>query len=802
MTIKKKMWAIAIACLVLELVLLLPTIQTIISSEHRVEQRIDTVKGELATLKQLQSEQGLVSELTQQILLVHESITLYCDEEEGWDIPRIQKKYDAYNAMRTKLTAVWPKDGSEEVLQGLYDSVETIADMGIGHNEEDETREELLASVNLMMSELLHSISNVSHVYGRYMDGRIKELSGKIVHEIDETQEGLVNLSARTLLGMSLQAITAALLIALMFFTLRWILQRLHLIQEVLARVKEGKITERVPENGPADEITDISDGVNDTLVELNAMIREIRIHVAGTLPPVSQEFADGIERLNKKAETVYAAIGTADQANKALTVKMRENVKNATDWIVHALDDISKAATVQSESASSVALAADDSSLQANTLSAATEQMSANLNDVNANLSNISDLMEGVSGIMMENASSQGQVLTISATAVEKASSAADSVQRTQEVMTSLAGAAKEISAAVGSIQNIAQQTNMLALNASIEAAGAGEAGKGFAVVANEVKELATQTEEATKQITLRVQGIQEGTSTATNQVRDMVEVVNTLTAINREIGEMAEEQSGLVQRAEESVNGVTEATRNVSRNMDELHAASMEISRTVGELSMNSQTLSSTAQQMSENAQTASEQSVQANSHAEQVLATVSEAVQATEQMDREMRSVITVMGNLLATNNTIKLFIGVLREVEVKLNHAQSNFDLGSEPLDMSKIKGAHLAWLTKLEKHASGEEPLQNGGDYRKCPLGQWFYDPEQGARMEHLDAYGVVDRAHQIVHQLAGEIIVLLDQNDREGADALMAKLYDQRGALFAGLDDLYHSAVEHRIGVE
>ena len=72
----------------------------------------------------------------------------------------------------------------------------------------------------------------------------------------------------------------------------------------------------------------------------------------------------------------------------------------------------------------------------------------------------------------------------------------------------------AQSISKVTEVITEISEQTNLLALNATIEAARAGEAGKGFAVVANEIKELAKQTAEATKEIKTKIEGIQTSTS------------------------------------------------------------------------------------------------------------------------------------------------------------------------------------------------------------------------------------------------------------------------------------------------
>ncbi|MBF0154049.1 MAG: hypothetical protein HQL64_09950 [Magnetococcales bacterium] len=107
--------------------------------------------------------------------------------------------------------------------------------------------------------------------------------------------------------------------------------------------------------------------------------------------------------------------------------------------------------------------------------------------------------------------------------------------------VIEKLAVSSQEIGKAVKVIKNIAGQTNMLALNASIEAAGAGEAGKGFAVVANEVKDLSRQTAEATNMIAERVDEIQSNASEATSTAREMIQSIQRISTANSEIFQTA---------------------------------------------------------------------------------------------------------------------------------------------------------------------------------------------------------------------------------------------------------------------
>jgi methyl-accepting chemotaxis protein len=121
----------------------------------------------------------------------------------------------------------------------------------------------------------------------------------------------------------------------------------------------------------------------------------------------------------------------------------------------------------------------------------------------------------------------------------------ASDVADRGRNSITSLGHAADQINGVVALIESIAGKTNLLALNATIEAARAGESGKGFAVVANEVKALARQTSDATREIRTRLDEMRTATDATVNDISQIFHVIREVDAVNQEIARAAEEQS-----------------------------------------------------------------------------------------------------------------------------------------------------------------------------------------------------------------------------------------------------------------
>ena len=143
---------------------------------------------------------------------------------------------------------------------------------------------------------------------------------------------------------------------------------------------------------------------------------------------------------------------------------------------------------------------------------------------------------------------------------------------------MSDLSRAAVEIGEIAGLIQTIAQRTNLLALNASIEAARGGEAGRGFAVVASEVKELAMQTSNATSSVTEMISAMQESTRLSASDLNGIVDRIGELEQAAVMIASAVDQQSVSGEELARNIDTVAAGSAQVGKRLEALRSASHE--------------------------------------------------------------------------------------------------------------------------------------------------------------------------------------------------------------------------------
>ena len=183
-------------------------------------------------------------------------------------------------------------------------------------------------------------------------------------------------------------------------------------------------------------------------------------------------------------------------------------------------------------------------------------------IEEANANIETVSSASTELSASIDEISHQMSRASEVSQTAVNE-------VERTNTRVTSLNAAAESIGQVVQIISDIAEQTNLLALNATIEAARAGEAGKGFAVVASEVKNLATQTGKATSEISQKISEIQLETGEAAMAVVSIGDIIRRIDELTTSVASAVEQQGA--------------ATNEIARNVTEASQGAVQVARVV---------------------------------------------------------------------------------------------------------------------------------------------------------------------------------------------------------------------------
>ncbi|NVK19463.1 MAG: MCP four helix bundle domain-containing protein [Methylocystaceae bacterium] len=153
-----------------------------------------------------------------------------------------------------------------------------------------------------------------------------------------------------------------------------------------------------------------------------------------------------------------------------------------------------------------------------------------------------------------------------------EIAAKATEEAERSNDMMVGLSNSAEKIGEVIGLINDIADQTNLLALNATIEAARAGEAGKGFSVVAAEVKNLANQTSQATRDIADQVEDIRKATQDAALAISDINQIIGEINLITGGVASSVAQQNQSIDKIQTHVSEASDVTAKASQNMQSL--------------------------------------------------------------------------------------------------------------------------------------------------------------------------------------------------------------------------------------
>ncbi len=184
------------------------------------------------------------------------------------------------------------------------------------------------------------------------------------------------------------------------------------------------------------------------------------------------------------------------------------------------------------------------------------------------------------------EFAMSIGEISRQAASSADLAREASVSARKADSTIGALSASAEEVGQIVELIRTIAQRTNLLALNASIEAARGGEAGRGFAVVASEVKELANQTSRATEKVADQIRAMQDTTGASVSALRRIASQIEQLETTAVAIASAVDEQSVAGHELARSIDLAARGTEKVSGHIDDVRHMSLSTGSAAAEV------------------------------------------------------------------------------------------------------------------------------------------------------------------------------------------------------------------------
>ncbi|MCC3145226.1 methyl-accepting chemotaxis protein [Halanaerobium sp. Z-7514] len=281
---------------------------------------------------------------------------------------------------------------------------------------------------------------------------------------------------------------------------------------------------------------------------------------------------------------------------NKIITkvADIASNLSASSEELTASGEEVATAAQQVGDSIQQVASGAEEQSAQVEETNSKINEL---INEIEA-VTLMSEEMDQQADNVMDNIEAGNDSIENSVNQIEDVKSNSKEVAFTINNLGELSNKIGEI---VQMINDIAAQTNLLALNAAIEAARAGEAGRGFSVVADEIRQLAEESEDATKQIGSLVKEIQGGVNKAVDKMDNTENVVNDSVNAIQNTGESFAEINNAALRLRDLIENINQQSEKVNQNGTEVEATIREIASVSEEAASNSEEVAAASEEQS---------------------------------------------------------------------------------------------------------------------------------------------------------------------------------------------------------
>ena len=400
----------------------------------------------------------------------------------------------------------------------------------------------------------------------------------------------------------------------------------------------------------------------------------------------------------------------------------MAESFSTIVSKIALAVADVTYSAAQIHNNSEEMAKGSDNVAFQAGAVATAGEQMAATSGDIARNCQMAADGARLVSDEAMKGSSIIQESMQVMGHISERVSATAATVD-------TLGQRSDQIGQIIGTIEDIADQTNLLALNAAIEAARAGEQGRGFAVVADEVRALAERTTKATREIGEMIKAIQTETKLAVSSMKEGVSEV-----------ERGTQEAG---RSGDAMNTILEQINNLSMQVNQIATAAEEQTATTSEISKNILQITEVSSQTSTSAHDSAAEGSKLNMLSD---------------------SLTTVIAGLT---------------IEESLS------------LCLRKAKSAHMIFTGKIKSHLDGSQRLdpKNLPTHLTCAFGKWYQDKGQ-VKCGNVNIFRDISAPHAKVHELGKQAVTAYDAGNKAAAAQYSQEMMSQSWHLIGMLEQL------------